>query len=229
MKLGTTGLGRAAQAALLLAAPAFCGCKAFGIFAYVFVDPLIPEPEVQARCTLPEGTIAVIVDTRGELAEDGPPKLPDLVARRTVEELTKHVTDRKFVPAENVIALRRKTPARYARMGNAELGNRLHAETLLKIELHGYRQGSPEAGDRRMGNVQVLVRLVDGLSDDNVLWPHSEPYEIFSISTGTFNPNEDGINEYKVLDSVAEAAADRIAKMFYKYRPPKHDVGDRPD
>lgn len=218
------------SAALLLLVFASAGCNignaVLGLH-YFFIDPFIDEKPVEAKFTLPAGAVLVRVRGQGEI-ETSMPALTDLIGRGTLRELNKNVTDCTFIPMSHLNDLRRRMPTRYAAMEPRELGNRLKADTLIDVQIADFRRSSPEEGDERLAYMELLVRVID-CRTEALLWPEDRDYEILQIKVGRFRAAQDREEFSKTLDNVTTRASDMVAKLFYRWIPPKTHYGEAKD
>jgi hypothetical protein len=225
----------APSARLLLpaAALAVClgagGCNILGaisILNYQFVDPWIPEDEVPAEFTLPAGRTAVLVQADPEIEVDAP-QLGDMITKRTLAELEKNLPMHDFVGFDEVRKLRHKVSRRFSRMSPREIGNRLRADTVVRVQLKDFRNGVAEEGDFRLSLGEVLVQVID-CRDGSVIWPEADPYHSIPVAGGRFNPAAENQDLLKANGIIADQVAERVSKLFYDWRPPKRDIGDGP-
>jgi hypothetical protein len=227
---GTAAL--AAAAAGMALALTCGGCNFLGTLSYInyaFIDPMIPEPEVKAQYELPKGRVAVLVEGQGDLDLNAP-QLPEMVADRLVTELRKNLKGGvRVVPQEDVEGLRRgMTRRRFDRMGPVELGNRLRADSIIRVEIHDYQRAISSEPGARMNSLKVTVRVEDAAEDGRRLWPESETFHTFNVQCGRFNPMVEEEYHNRSLARIADLTAENISKLFYTYRPPKRDIGDAP-
>jgi hypothetical protein len=220
----------AAVGLLLSLSPALGGCNVvtgLQIIDYVMLDPFFPEEPIEARYTLPAGTVVVRVRSQGEI-ETTMPALPDMIARRTIKEMHRNILDCEFVPASRVNDIRRRKPTRFATMQARELGREVSADTLVDVQVSDFRRSSPEEGDQRLAYLELLVRVID-CRTETVLWPEDADYEIVRVKAGKFQPSQDREEFNRTLDHIVERASDQTAKLFYRWRPPKENFGETKD
>jgi hypothetical protein len=216
----------------LAVAAALCagGCNILGAvnhFNYTLVDPWIPEPLQKAQYTLPPGRTLVWVDSDGDLDLDAP-ELPELVQKRTLAELSKNLPKAEFVSSEETLSVRGRLSRRAGKYRYREVANRTGADTVLLIQLEGYRKGSVEEGDQRLTSVQALVQVLDA-RDERVLWPEGNPFTPLPVSTGRYNPAEERENGSRLMAKAADKVSGVAAKLFYDWQPKKRDIGDAPE
>jgi hypothetical protein len=141
----------------------------------------------------------------------------ETLSRYLMAELAEHDVA-PLVPIEKLYALRTNKPDAYRTMSMAAIGREVGAKQVLYVDLEQSAIGAPPGSELIKGRVAVQVRVVDVETGDT-RWP-TEATEGIPLGYETPLPRaNENATEAIVRAKMHSAMADRIAKLFYKWKP----------
>ncbi|MGB7159196.1 MAG: hypothetical protein WBD40_14100 [Tepidisphaeraceae bacterium] len=141
----------------------------------------------------------------------------ETLARYLMVELTEHDIA-PLIPIEKLYALRTNKPDAYRTMSMTAIGREVGAKQVLYVDLQQSAIGAPPGSELIKGRVAVQVRVVDVETGDT-RWPAQATEGIpLGYETPLPRANENA-TEAIVRAKMHSAMAERIAKLFYKWKP----------
>jgi hypothetical protein len=141
----------------------------------------------------------------------------EVLARYLMVELTDHKVA-PLVPLETLYAVRTNKGDEFRRMSIAAVGREAGAKQVLYVDVQQSSIGAPPGSELLKGRIAVQVRVVD-VATGATRWP-TEGTEGVPLGYETPLPRADeNTTEAMVRQRMHAAMADRIARLFYKWKP----------
>jgi hypothetical protein len=196
--------------ALLIAAAASGGCIIAGYAAHVYGDP-----PVGPRYVLGPRRTAIVVrdqpDPMGQNIEG------EVLASEVEQNLKAHKIE-NLVPSVKASDLRSSRPVQFEKMTPAEIGQAIGAEQVVFVEVLRSQIAAGEGNDMLKGQIAATVAVYDAQSHQ-MLWPtDGSAGESVTYATPMLRSHGD-VNELSMRRSIYGGLADKIAKLFYTYKP----------
>lgn len=180
---------------------------------------LTPDPEQEAHYKLKNRPTAVLVENfrNPDLAASD----AELLTRNLSDKLAAVEVDKKklveVIPFEKVLDLRNSRPKDFATMTIPQIGKAVGAEQVIYVDLQASGVAPMATGEVLQGKAAANIKVVDVATGDT-LWP-TEMEEGYAVS-GQTSPlkGQDSSTFNAVREELYDTLADRIAKLFYKYR-----------
>ncbi len=212
------GYPRIATGALLvLVAAAATGCNAIGVVA----DAIAGPPRVDAVYDLPKAKTVVLVDDPGDLLPTR--DLPNRIAGRVGDELVAQKRVTQVIGPRVINDLAAGNPD-FDTWALDKVGRRVGADQVVYVVIQSFVL--TENNEVYEPQATATVKVLD-VDSSKRLFPVSEPNGHVVVATERPVPRDgassktDGI----IARRVADALADKVAKLFYDHRLP--DVGER--
>jgi len=194
-----------------LALPSLAGCNVGGAIGYKLFGP----PAVEAQYVPPQEPMLVLVENyRGSAVRTAD---AETLGRYLMVELENHKVA-PLIPVDKVYELRTSNPAAFKKMSMAALGREVGAKQVLYVDLQDCTIGAPPGSELLKGRVAVQVRVVD-VETGATRWP-AEATDGIPMAYETPLPRADeNATEAIVRARMHFGMAERIAKLFYKWKP----------
>jgi len=215
-------MNRALLILLLPLAVVLCGCP---LVSWV-VAQFAPPQKVKPKYTPPAGKkILVFVDDPFDQLDYEPIK--GLLAERLNKQLVEHEVAGQTVPFRRMLHLVAATPG-FNRLAISEVGQKLGADIVLYVRIDRFSLKDSEASPLWHGRFGTTVRMVD-VATKARLWP-TDWAEGLTIKPIELPTTEDASPQYgyEVAKKLADAMADRIAKLFYGHTIPVEEATRNP-
>jgi hypothetical protein len=192
-----------------LCCTALVGCNVIGVFTHA-----MGKPEEDAKYILPRQPTIVIVkdapDPTGRLIES------EQLASEIDTQIKKHDVA-PLVPSSKAADLQSTSTVP---LQPAEIAHSAGASQIVYVQII---QSSLDAGpvnDVIKGRLDATVQVIDA-ANDKILWP-TDGSSGFPVSCVTpMMATGDDVNPSTVRGAMYAELGDKIAKLFYKYRPDK--------
>ena len=208
MRQNESKLPSVAMAWLLLIC---AGCNVVGAVAYKVVGP----PDVPAKYVPQRTPIVVIAETYRDLSSTA--IQAEQLARYVADELVMHDVA-PVVDPSLVLDLQAKDRQKFRRMSITEIGREVGAAQVLYINILKSDSRTAQGTDILRGEVSARVKLVD-VASGVTLWPEDSA-EGYPVAGKTpYVRSGDGVDEVSVNQSLQQALAEQIGKLFYKWKP----------
>ena len=201
---------------------AFCvgltGCTLIGAVA----GKVAPEPMVPAAfAPAPEPTVVLVENYHN-------PASLRLESEAVARHLTEELEVRQVVPVvaqSEVTSFRQSQGAAYRKMPLDAIGMAVGARQVIYVDLERFDLTRAIGSEMYGGRAEARVRVVDDAGE--VLWPIDsagghpvavklEPRRVSS-----------GLGDHAVRQQLHAALADKVAKLFYAWRPDSSEAADR--
>ena len=187
------------------------GCQTVGALAYKVVGP----PDVQPKYVPAKQPLLIIAENYR--APAGSVVEADQLAQFVYEQLRVH----DVAPLVDPMAfpdLRSRQGAALRSMTISQIGHELGALQVLYINLTKSDVDVAQSSEMLRGEVTARVKIIDVATGDS-RWP-VEIADGYPISAKIPMVREtDGVTETNFRQSLQQALADRIGKLFYKWKP----------
>ena len=208
---------RGVIAGLLLLAPAalagsvgLCGCDMIGAAAYKFSG----TPEIPAAYVPTQKSMLVWVEK-----SDNPGEVP-LESERMARLIEQRLREQHVVPlvdASPVAELRSRDPRRYRTLTPAQAAHLAGARQVLYVDLVEFTVADALATELARGRVAARVRVIDADSGDT-LWPLDTTQGMPLSVEDPYARTGSGQTAGALRQKMSEDLAEKIAKLFYKYK-----------
>jgi hypothetical protein len=186
-------------------------CQTVGALAYKVVGP----PDVQPKYVMPKEPLLIIAENYR--APAGSAIEADQLAQYVYEQLRVH----DVAPLVDPTAfpdLRTRRGAVVRSMTISQIGHELGASQVLYINLTQSDVDVAQSSEMLRGEVNARVKVID-VATGNSRWPE-EIADGYPIGAKIPMVREgDGVNETNVRQSLQQVLADKIGKLFYKWKP----------
>ncbi len=194
---------------LLVTFSLLAGCSPVGVFTHKVFGP----PSVEAKYILKKVPTLIFIENyrHGSAMQFDCESL----MRAVVDEFEK----KKIVPlveVDRIYLLKDNDPKAFRAMPTQQIGKACGAEQIVYIDLLDLSVGGQGARDDARGQSATRVRVIDANTGRSV-WPTdaADGYPvIYSVQVRAEGQSFDSVRG-KVLTGMA----DRIARLFYKYKP----------
>jgi hypothetical protein len=151
------------------------------------------------------------VDIRPELS--APPAFATTLAERISSHLFRNKATDHIVPQQRLLELQQQDPAKFAKMGVADVANAVDADLVVVVYVIFLQVQSTTEGAVTQGNTQVLVKVVN--SKGERLWP-GDPAgtRIDAFIEPALSSDQD---KTAVYDKLSEQLITRVGRLFHKY------------
>lgn len=192
---------------LLLAAG---GCVIAGYAASIYGDPPIPAAYIPAK-------VPMLVIVKDPPDPSGTKIEADTVGREIEEQITRHDIA-PLVPSAKVDEFRRTTLSGFGSLPPAQVGKAVGAEQVLYITILSSSIDSGSARDMLKGNISTSVCVID-VQSGKMLWPTDGSSGAAVGFTTPMVRIAGQTSPLTVSRGMYAGVADRIAKLFRKYKP----------
>lgn len=181
-----------------------------------YAGHLLGPPEVPARYTLQKSPLVVIVkdlpDPTGLVIES-----EELTA--AIENQFKANALAELIPATKVADYRANHLAEFPTMSPAHIGREVGASQVLFVRIETSQFATEGVQDMVKGKISTSVKVIDAQTG-KTLFPSddSEAGETVTYETPMLRLS-DQLRIVNVQRNIDNGVADRIAKLFYKYKP----------
>jgi PBP1b-binding outer membrane lipoprotein LpoB len=194
---------------LLLFVP---GCLVVGAVTEKVMGPA----DVKAKYVPPQEPMLVLAENYQHPSEIM------VESEQLVQKVAQLIKDHKVAPLVDPTApfnLKASKPAEYQQMTIAQIGRTLGAKQVLYINIDQSNVFVAQASEMLKGKAMVHVRIVDTESG-NTSWPDEGAAEGYPLVVETPMIREGkGVNEPAVRLQLQEAMGEKIAQLFYTYKP----------
>ena|SRR5690348_16389674 len=197
---------------LLILIPIFAGgCNVVGAVA----DKVSGPDEIKAKYVPPKEPILVLAENFQH------PSDTVIESEQLVEKVAQQLKEHNVAPVVDPTApfnLKASKPTEYQQMTIAQIGRTLGAKQVLYIDIAQSNVFVAEASDMFKGKAVVRVRIVDAESGAT-RWPEEggDGYPLI-VETPMLREGE-GIDETSVRLQLQEAMGEKVAALFYTYKP----------
>ena len=187
------------------------GCNIVGAAG----DKIMGPPEVKAKYVPPQEPMLVLAENYQHPSETM------VEAEQLVQKVAKQLQAHNVAPIVDPTApfnLKASKPAEYQRMTIAQIGRTLGAKQILYVDITQSNVFVAQASEMLKGKAVVRVRVVDAESG-NTRWPEEggEGYPLI-VETPMLREGQ-GVDEPSVRLQLQEAMGEKIAQLFYTYKP----------
>ena len=186
------------------------GCYAVGTVAHMVFGP----PAVDAQYDPQKRPTLVLVENFQDpdaSAADG-----DVIAREVGEKLHENA-DLEVVDADRVVPLRTEQAATFHAMSVPAVGRALGAKQVVYVNLVESETSADPTGAAVHAKATARVRVVDAATG-SVLWPTGQPRGL-ELSADVPYDRSDSTHGAGMRGEMLSQLSDRIAKLFYKWKP----------
>jgi hypothetical protein len=196
--------------ALLVGAGASGGCIIAGYAAHVYGDPPVP-----ARFVLGPHLTAIVVrdqpDPTGQTVEGE-------VLASEIEQNIKAKNAGIIVPSVKTSDLRSSDPNKFETMTPQQIGHAVGAEQIIYVEVERSSVSAGEGNDMLKGQIAATVAVYE-MHGGTMLWPtDGSSGDSVTYATPTLRANGD-VNSFNMRRNIYAGLADKVAKLFYTYKP----------
>jgi hypothetical protein len=181
---------------------------------------------VKAQFTLTQGRLMVLIDDVHERIDW--PQARSYLFDELTQALLRNKAAGKIIPLETVEALRRSMPE-FNKLSAREIGELADADQVLWVETTEFfaEENFIDAGDAAYwtATVKVLNPREKEAKTQVRLWPVSPAGHLVRVRMTGANVAQKKTTD-KISKELAVLMGDKIAKLFYEYRP---DDFERPD
>jgi PBP1b-binding outer membrane lipoprotein LpoB len=195
----------------LLVLPVLVGCNIFGAVA----DKVAGPSEVKAKYVPRPEPMLVMAENFQHPSETM------VEAEQLVQKVAQQLKEHNVVPLVDPTApfnLKASKPGEYQQMTIAQIGRTLGAKQVLYIDIAQSNVFVAQASEMLKGKAVVRVRVVD-TDSGNTRWPEEggEGYPLV-VETPLLREGQ-GIDEPSVRLQLQEAMGEKVAQLFYTYKP----------
>jgi hypothetical protein len=195
----------------LMLLPLLAGCNIVGAAA----DKIVGPPEVKAHYVPPQEPLLVLAENYQHPSE------MMVEAEQLVQKVAKQLEEHKVAPIVDPTApfnLKASKPAEYQRMTIAQIGRTLGARQIVYVDITQSNVFVAQASEMLKGKAIVRVRVVDA-ETGNTRWPEEggDGYPLI-VETPMLREGQ-GVDEASVRMQLQEMMGEKIAQLFYTYKP----------
>jgi hypothetical protein len=190
------------------------GCSAAGVAAHKVLGP----PAVPAMYVPQQQPLVVLVEDyhRATALTDD-----ELLSRYVEEEFRRNVEKVPVVDSAKVREVRLSKPDAFKKMSVADVGREVGAQQVVWVDVTERTIESLLGGESLRGAVAVRVKVVD-VKTGQTLWP-LDMSEGYPLSTGTSWGTKNPSSEAELKNALYRGLADKVAKLFYKWKPEEEE------
>jgi hypothetical protein len=197
------------------------GCTAVGVGAYKLMGP----PAVPAMYIPAKEPLVVMVEN---YRRPSSAYTDDQLLTRYIEGYLRGHDVAPIVESANVADLRVNHPEEFKKMSVAAIGREVGAKQILYVDVIQSDVETLMAGEALRGATAVRVKVVDAQSGET-RWP-GDMAEGYPLEQSVQFHKNKASNEQDLKAGIYAQLGDRIAKLFYKWKPENQDpegfVGD---
>ena len=190
------------------------GCVAVGVATHKILGP----PPVEAKYVPAQEPMVVMVENyrrpSSALTDD------ELLARYIEGFLRGHEVA-PVVDSAKIRELRINRPEEFKRMSIAAVGREVGARQILYVDVVQSELESLMAGELLRGSTGVRVRVIDAETGET-LWP-TDMSEGYPLEQSESFGKTQARSEQELKQGLYAQLGDRIAKLFYKWKPDEHE------
>lgn len=196
---------------LLLIPLLLAGCNVVGAVA----DKVAGPDEIKAKYVPPKEPMLVLAENFAH------PSDTVIESEQLVEKVAQQLKDHNVAPVVDPAApfnLKAAKPTEYQQMTIAQIGRTLGAKQVLYIDIAQSNVFVAEASEMLKGKAMVRVRVVDADSG-KTRWPEEggDGYPLV-VETPMLRQGQ-GVDEPSVRLQLQEAMGEKVAALFYTYKP----------
>lgn len=196
------------------------GCSLIGAVAYKMSGPTdIPAAYVPAK----RPTLVLVEKS------DNPGEVP-LESEQIAQHISAALRDHDVAPLVDgspLASLRSRDPQRYRRLSTAEAGRLTGAAQVLYVDLTEFTINDAMATELVGGRVSARVRVIDAATG-KTLWPLDTTQGVPISVDAPYGQSGANQTASPLREKMCQALADKIARLFYKYRSDQVDAGSPP-
>lgn len=189
------------------------GCAKLGAVGYF----LAPEQTVEAEFTLPKGPLMILVDdSRGKV-------IPPIACNRLTDTLARLLRENagieRITTSEEINRLRQAEP-RFEDLSIREVGRLANADTMIWMSVRDFAFDQDLETAISSGRFAVVLKVFNIKAEEKEnlrLWP-AQPDGRLVEATIKSHEIRACKTAAQVHEKLADALADTIAKLFYRYR-----------
>ncbi len=196
--------------AFAIACTACSGCQ----LAYFLTDPE-REEKVKAEYGRIGGRKLAVMVWADQSTLDIYPRARHRVSKAVTYYMTKQIRDARFVDAEDVTRLQKRSASSWEGMTAREVCTRLKCDLLLRVELLEYTTRAGDTRELRKGRVRATVNLYEGDEEAG----EEAVYE--AVVVATYPPTSlhgvPDMDETQLLHETVELFAQTVTRKFYDH------------
>ena len=204
--------GMVATAVGMLGMVVLGGCGLIGGFYGIFIDPLIPAPQIKAEHDMREQRVLVWVDDFATV--DQHPQLRSELTRQITRELTDNKAAKSVVEYADVTRWRDRH-ADFSMMSLAELGEQLDADEVLHVWIEKFQYHHEAGTGYYRTNMTGSAKVID-VGTGQQVWPMDQTHRPFA-RVGNLTEGTGPMFEKKLVRELSATIAQEISRCFYKH------------
>lgn len=201
--------------AAALAAILSTGCPDMGAILWTF--GMVPDQEVKAEFTMPEGPLLILVDD--EMGMVQPTLARDALVDALAIEFRRHEVVERVTTNEEIARIRQSSPD-FDQLSIREVGKRAKADTVLWMNVERFSVQPDLEKMVSPGHFMVRLKVFDARAEktrDVRLWPPTRDGKYVKVEVGPHDMRECS-SMAEVHRLMAARLAEEIAKLFYDYK-----------
>jgi hypothetical protein len=188
------------------------GCHEAGVLHYF----LMPDQKVEAEFELSDKPLVILVDDVRGLVD--PPMARQALVESLSEELREHKVARRITTNEELARVRQAEPD-FDKLSIREVGRKVNADVMIWISVieFGFDQNLEMAVAPGRFVAKVKVFDIRAENEGNLrLWPTQRQGRFVDVEIPPHKVRSCK-NKAEVHEKLADAMADKIARLFYEY------------
>lgn len=193
------------------------GCQGVGIIA----DKIIGQPEVPAQY-VPNATLPLLIIAETYSSPN--------VDRADADRLSQYVSDvlerekvATIIEPSRVAMLRdAKSPAEFSKLTVVDIARGVGARQVIYIDLTAFGVGNAASTDLLKGSATARVSVID-VDEGRAVYPTESGGQTVAYAT-PMRRSGDRANEASVRAETLAGLGDRVAKLFYKWKPGDNEM-----
>jgi hypothetical protein len=188
--------------------------------AWLYTLGMVPKQKSNAEFKIPEGPVMILVDDEQDLVD--PPLARDALVTLLAQQLKDHKIADHITTNEEVTKLRKSEP-NFEQRGARELGRLAGVHTVLWLSIKQFTVEKDLEIAVAPAQFAATLKVVNALAekrDEVRLWPLDREGTLIAVKVAPQDLHTCK-SKAEVHEKMADAMADKVAKLFYDYETEK--------
>jgi hypothetical protein len=185
--------------------------------AWLYTLGMVPKQKSNAEFKLPEGPVLILVDDEQDLID--PPVAREALVTSLAQQLKEHKIADHITTNEELAHLRKSEP-NFERRGAREVGRLAGAHTVLWLSIRRFTVEKDLELAVSPAQFSATLKVVNAQAEKREevrLWPQDREGKLIDVSVAAQDLHTCK-SKAEVHEKIAEAMADKVAKLFYDYQ-----------